>query len=70
MGGKHVFALQSALVVRIARTTASAFDLLKAEALLVTKSMSKTDSHLDELASTIESAIIPRLLLSHGGGVP
>ena len=43
-----------------------AFDLVKAEALLVTRSISKTDSHLDELASTIESAIIPRLLLNHG----
>ncbi len=44
------------------------FDLVKAEALLVTRSMSKTDSHLDDLAATIETAIIPRLLLSHGGG--
>jgi MerR family transcriptional regulator, light-induced transcriptional regulator len=43
-----------------------AIDLIRAETVLVTKAISVASAHLDELASTIESAIIPRLLVSHG----
>lgn len=45
-----------------------AIDLIRAETVLVTKAISVASSHLDQLATTIESAIIPRLLVSHGAG--
>ena len=41
-------------------------DLLRPEPILTTRPIAQTGSHLDDLATTIESAIIPRLLLSHG----
>jgi hypothetical protein len=46
------------------------YDLVSAETVLITKSVAQSESHLNELASTIESAIIPRLLLSHGVAPP
>lgn len=46
------------------------YDLVSAETVLITKSVAQSESHLNELASTIESAIIPRLLLSHGFARP
>jgi MerR family transcriptional regulator, light-induced transcriptional regulator len=44
------------------------FDLVSAQTVLVPKPVVQPESHLHDLATTIESSIIPRLLLSHGLG--
>lgn len=42
------------------------YDIVTSESVLITKSVNQSTSHLQQLATTIESAIIPRLLVSHG----
>lgn len=46
------------------------YDLVSAESVLVSRSVAKSETHLQELAVTIESAIIPRLLVNHGLSAP
>lgn len=42
------------------------YDLVSSETVLISKSVTSSTSHLSQLATTIESAIIPRLLVNHG----
>ena len=45
------------------------YDLVSSESVLISKSVANSTSHLNHLATTIESAIIPRLLVNHGVGL-
>ncbi len=46
------------------------YDLVRKRSLEIANAIAEKRSTLNDLASTIESAIIPRLLLSHGMGQP